>query len=119
MERDSVRPRGRRKLNRTQIVDILERNVALYKEETNFVNYLVDLALYLMEYEYDWSETVKPPQNTTTPNDTPVPLDGMGSRRLNSRVTLESRALNHHLCPHCGAEVGDLLLCPACHNITR
>lgn len=47
----------RRKLNKSQIVDILERNVALYKDEENFVHYLVDLAVYLLEFEYDWADS--------------------------------------------------------------
>ncbi len=36
-------------LTRTEILDILRRNVALYKNEPEFVNYIVDLALYLLE----------------------------------------------------------------------
>lgn len=36
-------------LTREEILDILRRNVKLYKNEPEFVNYIVDLALYLLE----------------------------------------------------------------------
>ena len=45
-------PKGRRRLSRTQIIEILERNAELYKDE-NFIPYVVELAIYLVEYEYD------------------------------------------------------------------
>lgn len=36
-------------LTREEVLDILRRNVKLYKNEPEFVNYIVDLALYLLE----------------------------------------------------------------------
>jgi hypothetical protein len=51
-----------RRLTRTQIQEILERNAALYREEPHFTTYIVDLALYLLEYEYDWANAgIEPP----------------------------------------------------------
>lgn len=37
-------------LTREEVLDILRRNVALYKNEPEFVNYIVDLALFLLEH---------------------------------------------------------------------
>lgn len=37
-------------LTREEVLDILRRNVALYKNEPEFVNYIVDLSLYLLEH---------------------------------------------------------------------
>lgn len=36
-------------LTREEVLDILRRNVKLYKNEPEFVNYIVDLALFLLE----------------------------------------------------------------------
>src|SRR4051812_14636442 len=68
MERPGTKPKPRRKMTRSQIIDILERNVSLYREEESFVHYLVELAVYLMEYEYDWSESsASPPDLSDRP----------------------------------------------------
>lgn len=127
----------------------------LYKEEDNFVHYLVDLAVYLLECEYDWAESGGAPKgNTTDGNTTPAPGDsarstaagvidggglggaigsgGMsgpggisgsgvtgGGRKMTSRMTFESYAMSRRLCPYCGSIVGDLVICPACRNVTR
>lgn len=50
--------------------EILERNVALYKEETSFVPYLIELTVYLLEFEYDWDDADKSPADKT-PTQTP------------------------------------------------
>jgi hypothetical protein len=127
---DATRPRGRRKLNKSQIIDILERNVALYKEEENFVHYLVELTVYLMEYEYDWAESAQPKGNTTSDSNNLSPISsntlppaeaprGNNIQKGPARIQIEARALSRHLCPYCGTNVGELLICPACRNVTR
>ncbi len=40
---------AKQSFTREDILDILRRNVKLYKNEPEFVNYIVDLALYLLE----------------------------------------------------------------------
>jgi len=62
MADDPLRPKTRRKLSRNQIQAILERNLELYRDEETFIPYLIDLSIYLLEYEYNWveSETVIP-----------------------------------------------------------
>jgi hypothetical protein len=111
--------------------------VQLYKDEENFVHYLVDLAVYLLEYEYDWSDsgarpwmkTDKTPEVESEPsrvipssNITPLPQDSLNASNKKSNVrglTFESFTLNRRLCPYCGSIVGDLVICPSCRNVTR
>lgn len=131
------RRKTRRKLSRQQVIDILERNVALYKDEQQFVHYLVELAVYLMEYEYDWAESgLAPPMQVTTeanppqpvkeqatPGGTPPPRDNDPNRGNGRNVSskLQSRTITPgpHTCPYCGNDVGAALICPSCKNLTR
>jgi hypothetical protein len=123
MDHSGFKPKQpRRKLNRSQIIDILERNVALYREEPQFVHYLVELAVYLMEYEYDWttSDALAPRGNVngTDGNITP----GEERRETRKIYSTTNSAVLHQdqkICPYCGANVGDLLICPSCRNLTR
>lgn len=48
----SIKP-ARQSFNREEILDIIRRNVALYKDEEGFVEYLTDLAAYLFQYALD------------------------------------------------------------------
>jgi hypothetical protein len=111
-------------MTRSQIIDILERNVSLYREEDSFVHYLVELAIYLMEYEYDWSESsATPPDLNPRPereirqiaNKPPVEI----GKRTYSSLSPNSGLPTKNLCPFCGSEVGNLLICPSCRNLTR
>lgn len=60
-----------RKLSRDQVKEILERNAELFKTDENFVPYLIDLALYLLEYEYDWKESGA--ERPSLPSEQPLP----------------------------------------------
>ncbi len=143
-ERANPRVRVRHKLNRQQIIDILERNVALYKDDPSFVQYLVELAIYLMEFEYDWSQPgvdmperirlniiegdpnkTPPPRIIPTPDKTaqteeavdpkPSPLP----RPIISNVFASPSLKNQKHCPFCGTPVGEALICPSCRNLTK
>lgn len=124
MDRDATRSTIRRKLNKSQVIDILERNVALYREEENFVHYLVELAFYLIECEYDWSESKANPTKSgiTAAIETPIPPDIEShntSRSLPRRITTESILAARRTCPFCGSVVGEQVTCPSCRNITK
>lgn len=119
-----LKPRARRKLNRAQVAEILERNVQLYKGEDTFVHYLIDLALYLLEYEYDWSQSaLEQPRNTTGGSTTTTNHDKTPSEKSPRVVSIQSNAGSlkplKRTCPYCGVMVGDVLECPSCHNLTR
>ena len=119
-----LKPKPRRKLNREQISEILERNVQLYKGEESFVNYLVDLALYLLEYEYDWSQSGLQQPRPTTDGDNATPDSLKAAADPPTRVvSIQSSAGGlkplRRNCPYCGSIVGEALVCPSCRNLTR
>lgn len=104
------------------MAEILERNVQLYKGEESFVHYLIDLALYLVEYEYDWSQSgTEQPRNTTGGATTTQNKTNPDKNPLVVSIQSNSGSLKplKRLCPYCGVMVGDVLECPACHNLTR
>ena len=43
---------AKKKLTREEIVEILKRNAELYKNEPDFINYIIDLAMFLLEQQY-------------------------------------------------------------------
>lgn len=125
-----AQPKTGRKLSRAQVQEILERNARLYKSDENFVAYLVELGLYLLEYEYDWSDSgaepppmrgVTPPERLGTPmlsaprvSSRPVGSDSTFKGMRPAAITPFGRN-----CPHCGVRIGDELICPSCRNLTR
>ena len=113
----------RRKLSHAQVIEILERNVSLYKEEENFVHYLVELALYLLEYEYDWSQSgsALPDFLSGSSQDLPAHqlVENRDGKMVHKKIEPGSRLSKSHNCPFCGVDVGDLLVCPSCRNLTR
>lgn len=129
MDRPSLKSKPRRKLSRTQIIDILERNVSLYKDEQSFVHYLVELAVYLLEFEYDWAEggAEPPPVVKRLIEKEPAgeaPANGASNngvtKAVSARLTQASAPLKEHKsCPFCGTYVGELLVCPTCRSLTR
>lgn len=44
---------GKEKFTKEEIIDILKRNVSLYKDEKEFVDYIVNLAMFLMDQYYE------------------------------------------------------------------
>jgi hypothetical protein len=124
MAEREFRPKARRKLTRAQVQDILERNVKLYKDEDSFITYLVDLAIYLLEYEYNWDESyAQPPEHIENAPDPPVKRvidrftreDGTEIIKLVSRPV--ERRRDPRPCPNCGSIVQDEAVCPRCRNV--
>ena len=82
---------------RDEIVDILKKNIDLYKNDPNFTNYLVDLALYLIEYAYQ--------KEIDTPHFREENLDivTLGAQKL-YKVFRDPTSLDStKVCPFCGA----------------
>ena len=113
---------SRRKLNRRQVQEILERNIKLYKDEESLVPYLVDLAIYLLEYEYDWDNSgVEAPEGL--PDDPEVEEGGIVLKNDNQVYKSINNTTIHegqeYDCPHCGSRISEELVCPNCRNLTR
>lgn len=139
MASEPLRPKTRRKLSRRQVQAILERNVELYREEDSFIPYLMDLSVYLLEYEYDWADS-----------DTEIPEAVRKARAKVKSITQIEDVPNFHriedtprtadireglprskhlisggfapiaevrLCPSCGGQTTDGdQVCPICRN---
>lgn len=126
MAEREIRPKARRKLSRNQVQEILERNIKLYKDEESFITYLVDLAIYLLEYEYNWEESYAlPPEHLEE-------VDAAIRKRVADKFTREdgteiirlvSRPVERHrqqrACPNCGQIIQDETVCPQCRNIVQ
>ncbi|GEM_PF-2676974 len=119
------KPRSPRKLTRRQVEDILERNVRLYKDEELFIPYLVELAVYLLEYEYDWSESGAEPPPARPAAGTKTAARERGGTLSDSGPILSSIARifdsrGGRRCPHCASAISEEdIICPVCHNFTR
>lgn len=124
MGEQPTKPKARRKLTRDQVQEILERNVSLYKDEESFVPYLIELAIYLMEYEYNWSES-----GASAPANLPeLPKDEVRSaggaveregKKIYEKISTEEETAPEVDCPHCGKPTQGQFVCPNCHNLTQ
>lgn len=133
-------------MSKAQIIEILERNLQLFRDDDNFVAYFLDLTIYLLQYEYDWKDVAlgEPPlpsPNGTSPSPAAEPAPArpaqtppkaVKSHRISSEALEEAlnsfnkthRASAPKLhqdrnCPFCGSQVGEALVCPTCKHLTR
>ncbi len=130
-------PKTGRKLSRAQVQEILERNAKLYKGEGNLVPYLVELALYLLEYEYDWEQSgasgpLKEYQPasfgesssaikgiTRSLRDTQARARDTQTRARDTQIGAATPK-SSRTCLHCGGKLADDdVICPSCRNLTR
>ena len=124
-KRTKTNQKMRRKLSRAQIQEILERNLNLYKDEASFIPYLVELAIYLLEFEYNWENSGAEPPNELPPHpDDLEPVDGVvekgNAKIFHKLIDTAAGASAKRDCPHCGVSMGsEELTCPNCHNLTR
>jgi len=75
-----------------------------------------------MEYEYDWSQSegAPPAAKADVPEGNNTPSEERtAARRIFSTVNPGFLAQPRKACPYCGVAVGNLLVCPSCHNLTR
>jgi hypothetical protein len=126
MAEREIRPKARRRLTRAQVQEILERNIKLYKDEESFITYLVDLAIYLLEYEYNWEESYAQPPDHIKAVPAPPPKrvidrftreDGTEIIKLVSRPV--ERGREPRPCPNCGSIIQDESICPQCRNVVH
>ncbi len=104
---------AKKKLSKDEIIDIMKRNVDLYKNEPDFVNYIVDLAMYLLENRYakempDVGEVDTEDKAGQRPK---TPLEIYKVFRSYSSVDPSKH------CRLCGAPTGGKMKCPVCGNM--
>ena len=80
-----------------EIVEIIRKNVELYKNETRFADYIVDLALYLVEYAYKREEVISQAPESKLSTVT------AGSQKLFKVFRTDEGRETGKVCPFCGA----------------
>jgi len=97
---------------REEIIEILQKNVDLYKNEPNFASYVVDLAMYLVEYGYKREA------------EQPVPIEkgfifqSPKSQKVYKVFRAPSSGETAKYCPFCGAPLSsDAVKCYQCGNM--
>ena len=116
--------KGKQKFEKDEIIDILKRNVTLFKDEEDFVQYIVDLALYLVEHRI--MATSEYEERLAKPTTDPSILKRQEEYRRSKAKDMELyNALKKHsshatqdvesaTCRMCGAPTGGRAVCPVC-----
>lgn len=94
------------KMTKEEIATIIKRNVALFKNDPDFANYIVDLTLYLVEYHY-LDEEIKKKRDKDK--------SMVGSKVY--RLFPDSRRDDQKYCIVCGAPTGGMMRCPNCGHL--
>ena len=103
---------AKKQFSREEIIEILQKNVDLYKGESNFASYITDLALYLVEYGYKREEESAPPVEKG------VSFQGAKSQKVYKVFRAPSTGETAKYCPFCGAPLtSDAVKCYQCGNI--
>lgn len=103
---------GKKSFNREEIVDILKRNVTLYKDGPGFADYIATLSFYLVEMHHQEElEMAMRDQNAPIRVDT----EGLGKTlRVSRHYAKKKRSAHCSLCgTHC---TDDDKNCPNCGN---
>jgi len=88
---------GKKFFTHDEIVEIVRKNVELYKDESRFADYIVDLALYLVEYAYKKEEAV--PQAP----ESKLSVITASSQKLLKVFRSDEEHETGKVCPFCGA----------------
>lgn len=102
---------GEAKLSKREIVEILERNFELYKNESDFIAYVVELAIHLIQHQYD-PEKVDP-ETAEEAQDAPGSPE-QSAKSINSMQSAFAVKQERAHCPFCGTQVAKGVRCPTC-----
>jgi len=103
---------AKKHFTREEIIEILQKNSDLYRNEPNFASYIVDLAMYLVEYGY------KREQEQPVPLEKNISLPGPKSQKVYKVFRAPSSGETAKYCPFCGAPLtSDATKCYQCGNI--
>jgi hypothetical protein len=101
----------KKRLTKNEIIEILRRNARLFKNEPDFVAYIVDLGIYLIENMLEQGESKK----------TPVPFQASPNEIKSVHQVFERFAadrLQKRTCPMCGCPTEGKRKCPNCDAMT-
>ena len=109
-----------RGLSKQEIVEILKRNFELYRNEPNFIEYLIQLAFYFIQFQYD---PTLPDAPTRSPSDVDAappalaPSTEPGGAEIGIVTSLQARFATEAkgaVCPFCGKHIRRGDPCPNC-----
>lgn len=115
---------AKKNFNKEEIIDILKKNVALYKSEPEFINYIVELAMYLIECQYE--KRIEQPsieeQKDGMPNLKDVEnkdnkLSEQSAKRIYKAFRSYAPNVQDMHCHLCGAPTYGKRKCPNCGNM--
>lgn len=107
---------GKDKISLEEIKNILKSNLNLYmsvyKNDPDFIDYFIDLTLYLLRYKYDRADELLT-QEPTNESELPEP----NHRIVQSGQIINPGPTKQKYCHFCGAELQGQRKCPVCGNI--
>ncbi len=108
---------SKEKISLDEIKNILRSNLKLYmgiyKEDPDFLDYFIDLTLYLIRFKYDKADTLFG-EESDGEEDLPEPE----RRILQSGLIVGGNSSKPKYCNFCGEELHGKHECPRCGNIT-
>jgi len=102
----------KKRLTKEQIIEILRRNARLFKNEPEFIAYIVDLAMYLLENFLDQ----EPKEGAPAAPFKASPKDVKDVYRVFERFSSGQTPTRE--CPMCGCPVESKRKCPNCDAMT-
>ncbi len=110
----AAQPKPKGKLSKSEIIEILESNAQIYKDEPNFVKYLVELAIYLIQHQYD--PDIETRADTEAHDEIPSEFQQSGHiYALHSGFRVRRKTAT---CRFCGGETKGEKRCPTCGLLT-
>jgi hypothetical protein len=98
-------------MTKEEVIEILRRNARLFKNEPEFITYIVELAMYLIESMLEQGETTK----------TPIPFQASPSEIKAVHHVFErfgTDRFRKRACPMCGHPTEGKRKCPNCDAMT-
>ena len=119
----SISGRTKQKFSRDEIIEILKRNMPIYREDEKFVQYIVDLATYLVEYRVNQIEEAERVQAAVTEaqQNKRRSLSRTFQRDVELQGVLRKHATkldSNSMCRMCGAPTQGRLVCFHCGSMT-
>lgn len=105
----------KKKMEKVEVIEVLRRNARLFKDEPDFVTYIVDLAMYLIENYLEHPEIAKTAKTEKKPFKPDTP-DVEKVYRVFERFSSGQSQMGQ--CPVCGHETGGKRKCPNCDAMT-
>lgn len=114
----------KQKVSREELVETLRRNVLQYRDDGEFVQYVIDLGLYLVEYRLHQGREAEKAREIIAAKPKTVDLAQLAETRKRDQEL--QAVLKRHASPKqktaacrmCGAPTEGKSICPHCGNMT-